>query len=302
MSEPLVSILVPVYNAEPFLRECIDSIVNQTYRNLQIILIDDGSTDGSWAILQDYATQDKRIEIHHQSNHGVATTRNRLIEKANGDYVLFVDSDDWIEDETISECVFDIKSVKADILNFNYRECGVIMQEHAIKLFLEHKKFRGMLWNKFIRRDLFGDSHFDEKISYGEDALMVWQLLQKTKKVAFSTKSLYHYRLHGNNISFTPFNGKKFSAYYVWQQICEDTQKRWPQYLDISHARYAIEMTLLLRDAARSKSHDTKKIHALQKVVKQYRHLIGKTHLSSWKMRLLSVICSNSLYNIYKQL
>ena len=93
----MVSILVPVYNSAPYLRKCVGSITGQTYTDLQIVLINDGSTDDSWDIMQELARQDKRIEIYSQPNCGVAATRNRLLDKVRGDFVLFVDSDDWIE-------------------------------------------------------------------------------------------------------------------------------------------------------------------------------------------------------------
>ena len=101
MNKPLVSILVPVYNVEAYLPQCLDSLVGQTYPHLQIVLIDDGSTDGSWRVMQEYASRDERIEIYHQENQGVGATRNHLLEKIKGDYVLFVDSDDWVEENHI---------------------------------------------------------------------------------------------------------------------------------------------------------------------------------------------------------
>ena len=103
--QPLISILIPIYNVESYLPQCLDSIVQQTYKNLQIVLIDDGSQDHSLTICHDYATKDNRIEVYSQKNQGVAATRNHLLEKVKGDYVLFVDSDDWIEADMIENLV-----------------------------------------------------------------------------------------------------------------------------------------------------------------------------------------------------
>ena len=97
----MVSILVPVYNASQYLRECVASLTGQTYTDLQIVLINDGSTDDSWDIMQELARNDKRLEVYSQPNCGVAATRNHLLDKARGDFVLFVDSDDWIELDTV---------------------------------------------------------------------------------------------------------------------------------------------------------------------------------------------------------
>lgn len=295
MNQPTVSILIPVYNAESFLQECFDSIINQSYSNLQIVAIDDGSTDGSFSIMLDYAEKDTRFEIYQQVNQGVSATRNHLLEKVKGDYVLFVDSDDWIELETIEVSMHEIIIKDSDILVFNFTEDITIKQKEAIKRFLEHKDFRGMLWNKLIKRTLFDDCKFNESISYGEDALIIWQILQKVSNVTCNSRSLYHYRIHNSNISVSPFSDKKFSAYYVWKQICADTERYWSQFLDIAKARYAIEMTLLLRDAAKIQHNNKKKIKQLQQVVKSYSHLIDKTALSSRKMSLFAWIASHSI-------
>ena len=117
MKEPLVTILSPCYNVEVYLPECLDSILNQTYKNLQIVLIDDGSTDHTWSILKDYSSKDSRIEIYHQENQGVSITRNNLLDKVKGDYVLFVDSDDWIELNMVEFLVNNAQSNRADIVS-----------------------------------------------------------------------------------------------------------------------------------------------------------------------------------------
>ena len=95
--DPIISILIPVYNVEHYISTCLDSILSQTYTNLQIVLFDDGSKDQSFAICKEYTCKNKNIEVYHQDNQGVAVTRNHLLEKVKGDYVLFVDSDDWME-------------------------------------------------------------------------------------------------------------------------------------------------------------------------------------------------------------
>ena len=300
MKKPLVSILVPVFNVEAYLKQCLDSIINQTYDNLQIVLIDDGSTDESWTIMQEYAEKDNRIEIYQQSNNGVAVTRNHLLEKVKGDYVLFVDSDDWIELDTINTIMTEQKRGNYDIVSFEMigsknDKHETYLQEQAIKEFLRHITFRGSLCNKIIRTKCIDEIRFDEKVSYGEDAFFCWQLLQSTKSVRITPYKLYHYRMNDASLSHSSFDDRKFSAYYVWEQICADTEHYWPQYIDIARARFSIEMTLLLRDAARNKfnNHDSK-IKVLQKIVRENCHYIYKTGISSWKMSLFSWFLSRS--------
>ena len=298
MSNPTVSILVPVYNVENFLRDCIKSIVEQTYKNMQIVLIDDGSTDNSWSIMQEYAKKDSRIEIYHQNNQGVASTRNLLLDKAKGDFILFVDSDDWLELTAVEVIINKQQEKDYDIVAFQIpgikNDNIVLSQEKAIMLFLEHKTFRGSLWNKLIRNSLFHDLSFNPVISYGEDALMIWHILQKANSVLLSSSYLYNYRTNNNSLSHSYFSDKKFSAYYVWKQISLESEQWWPQYNDIANARFAIEMALLIKNAANSKYNNPKIINKMQLVVRSYGYLIRKTNLSSWKMSAFCWIAGRS--------
>lgn len=301
MNQPKVSILIPIYNAGPFLRECLDSIINQTYSNLHIIAIDDGSTDDSWAIMQEYAENDNRFEIYQQPNSGVAATRNKLLDHVRGEFILFVDSDDWIDLETIDRIMAEQKGGDYDLVSFEMIGSKndiheTYLQEQAIKEFLRHISFRGSLWNKMIRFKCVGNIRFDEKISYGEDALFCWQLLQNTESVRITPYQLYNYRMNSVSLSHSSFDNRKFSAYYVWQQICSETENNWPLYTNTAKARYAIEMTLLLRDAARSGFTDKHNIELLQEVVRKLCPLIRKTKLSSWKMFIYSKLISRSLF------
>lgn len=251
-NNPLVTILSPCYNVDAYLPQCLDSIINQTYTNLQIVLIDDGSQDNTWEILQDYSSRDSRIEIYHQANQGVATTRNNLLDKVKGDYVLFVDSDDWIELDMVEYLVTQVAAYKSemitcqkvsehttDLLSYPIVQLD---KESAIKEFLKHTTFNGSLWNKLIKASLLNDIRFRTNIWYGEDALVVWQVLQNIERVIVSQKPLYNYRVNEGSIScqtWTP--EKKGSGHEVWRQITEDTVQSWPQYADIAQARYAIE-------------------------------------------------------------
>ena len=113
--EPKISVIVPVYKVEPYLRKCLDSIINQTYRNLQIILVDDGSPDNCGAICDEYASKDSRIEVIHQENGGVSAARNAGLKLAAGDYIGWVDSDDWIEPDMYAYMLENMQKYEADI-------------------------------------------------------------------------------------------------------------------------------------------------------------------------------------------
>lgn len=162
-NNPLVSILSPCYKVEKYLPKCLDTIIGQTYSNLQIVLIDDGSKDGTWDIMQKYAAKDSRIEIYHQENQGVAATRNNLLDKVKGDFVLFVDSDDWMELTMVESLLAIHKQSDADIVvcdmvkndntpNLSDRSYTSYNQKQIVKAFLEHTWLNGSLWNLLRRR------------------------------------------------------------------------------------------------------------------------------------------------------
>lgn len=297
----MVSILVPVYNSAPFLRECVASLVGQTYTDLQIVMIDDGSTDESLDIMRELAHQDKRIEIYSKPNGGVASTRNQLLDKVRGDWVLFVDSDDWIDLNTVEVLLKEQAEGDHDIVCYKHKGPSserkiCYNQEQAIRHFLEHTFFRGSLWNKLIRSSLFDKLQFDENVSYGEDALMVWNVLQRVKSVCLLDKAMYHYRVNSNSLSRQTFNGKKFTEHIVWDSICSDTDELWPQYSDIAHARFACEMTQVLKSAAASDYRHDSCISLLQEEVRRDGHLISQTGISSRKMSMFAWLVSRNYW------
>lgn len=312
MQSPLVSILIPVYNVETYLSQCIDSILIQTYTNLQVVLVDDGSTDGSWKVCKKYADKDDRIEVFHKGNSGVADTRNFLLDKVRGGYVLFVDSDDWIDADMVEALMTIACKNDADIVicenvindvtcDKRAADIKVLNQNEAIALFLEHKELRGSLWNKLFKTSLLHNIRFHYGISLGEDALFCWEVLQRASNVMRTENQYYHYRMLETSLTHSTFGPKKLSAYNVWHKISCDTHILWPQYEDIARSRFCIEMILLLRDAAKSKYSRNESIQILQDVVKNNIYSIHKTHMSSWKMTVYGYLVAYC-YNIVKLL
>ena len=280
MRNPLVSILVPVYNAQEYLTECIDSILSQSYGNLQIVLIDDGSKDDSLKICSEYALKDPRIEVYHQENSGVASTRNHLLGTAKGEYVLFVDADDWIELDMVEYLVSLATENSAEMVMcdrlindakpiVSQPNINILLQNEAIKDFLYHDYFIGSLGNKLIKTFLLKDKSFNKAISYGEDALFVWNVLQDVDTVVVSTKQLYHYRMNEASISHQSFGDKKLTGHLTWQLITDSVRQSWPQFLDIALGTYALQDMYLLRAASQS-SYVSENINILQKTLKTY--------------------------------
>lgn len=293
MNKPLVSILIPVYNTEEFLPKCLDSIVNQTYSNLQVVIIDDGSKDASLNIAQKYAKKYPCIEVYHQENQGVASTRNNLLDKVKGDYVLFVDSDDWCELDMVDFLINKAIANNADIVT-----CSMVKndepfvsdifleeiwdQEKAVLEFLRHKIFNGSLCNKLIKTSLLHNLRFHCGIFYGEDALFLWEVLQNVNSIVVTNKVLYHYRMNNNSLShlsWTP--DKKGTGSIVWKTITDETKILWPQYYTISKARYAIEDMWGLYYASLAKYPHDKNIEIRQRNIRRNLKLIRKSDLVS---------------------
>lgn len=283
MSSPLISILVPVYNCEQYLDQCITSIINQDYTNLQIVLANDGSSDKSLEICRKYAENDSRIKVLTRPNKGVATTRNDLLDQIEGEYFLFVDADDWIEPNMVSCLLGLIEESRADIsvcskhngdsTNTPKAEKTTVKkwnQKETIEKFLYHKEISGALWNKLIKTSLIKDNRFDPKIYYGEDALFMWHVLQNLNTLVISNLPLYHQTANLNSLSNTSWKPeKKGTSHRVWALISKEASLLWPEYEGIAKARFALEDMWALYFAAASKYSYDKHIKLRQNTIRE---------------------------------
>ena len=280
----MVSILVPVYNSEKYLRQCLDSIVNQTYKDLQVVIVDDGSIDNSLSICREYADKYEFIEVYHQGNAGVASARNALLDKAKGDYTIFIDSDDWIEPDMIEGLLHYIAEYDLDIVicgsvseyndsatavDTSYCSPLIDNREEAVKKFILHKELNGSLWNKLVKTSLFHNLRFAKDIWYGEDALMMWQVLQRVNRIGSMPTPYYHYRMNDASISHQTFGPQKMSGHQVWATIYADTCRDWPEYKRVARAAFAISDMWLLFYAALDKYPFDKNISHFQRHVRE---------------------------------
>ena len=230
--EILISIVVPIYNSEQHLSKCIESILRQTYGNIEIILVNDGSTDNSLKIARDYAKKDSRILVINQENSGGVISRKNGIKKAKGDYVIIEDSDDWLEENLIEKCVEAIeKHDGVDIVKFgfifepskkerNLLNDGVInkevLKDKEIELVIERLIYEtdcNQVWNEMVKRSLydFSDGIFDKIVHKGEDLQINLQIFQKAKKIVFLKDNLYHYLDNPSGITNDISTGKVIS-------------------------------------------------------------------------------------------
>ncbi|MDY5858658.1 MAG: glycosyltransferase [Porphyromonas sp.] len=210
MSRPLISVIVPVYNVEAYLPQCLDSLVGQTYPHLDIILVNDGSPDNSLAICENYAARDERIRVVSRPNGGLSAARNTGLELVTGQYVSFVDSDDWLELDTYERCVEALaKYPELDVLSFGYRyerATGTELVERPERLYRgreylqgytqNFKRYQAVVWERIYRASLLSSLRFEEGLLH-EDEYFTLQLLARHPEATWLElpTSAYHYRL-----------------------------------------------------------------------------------------------------------
>ena len=216
-----VSIIVPIYNGEKFLKECLSTIINQTYSNIEIICLNDGSTDNTDSIIRMFKDKDKRIIYINKKNTGVSNTRNLGIKKASGKYLMFIDIDDIIENNTIEKLInigdkeeSDIVVCTNNLINKKGKErklniSSIYSEKDNIKNIEGEKTFEylqdlgvgNQIWNKLIKKDLLikNNIRFSEKMTYDEDMFFNWKCILYAEKVNLLCEPLYKYRLTMNS-------------------------------------------------------------------------------------------------------
>lgn len=219
MQKTMLSVIVPVYNVQNYLKRCLDSLQSQTYANLEFILVDDGSSDGSGKICDEYAACDDRFRVIHQENSGAASARNVGLDVARGEWIGFVDSDDYIEPDMYSYLLELGKRYGADIAQCGMfweeanqqKICYTAEQETCIQL---EKDVPTELWeyfansssNKLFLRERVDNKRFNSAFVIGEDFLFNLQVLSDSKKVALGAKTAYHYAQNTNSVCHTAVN------------------------------------------------------------------------------------------------
>ena len=223
MSVPKVSVIVPVYKAEAYLHRCVDSLLAQTLAEFELLLIDDGSPDGSGAICDGYAARDSRVRVFHKSNGGVSSARQCGVDNARGEYIIHADPDDWVEPTMLEELYAKAVSENADVVICDYfaehpNETYYSRQQPSkndaltvLRGFFVH--LHGACWNKLVRREaiLRYNVRFDTRLSYCEDTYYHSTLLVNPVSIAYLPKAFYHYdqRMNTNSI-VSKYNAESF--------------------------------------------------------------------------------------------
>lgn len=243
MNEVLVSVIVPIYKVEKYLRQCVDSIIAQTYKNLEIILVDDGSPDQCPCICDEYATVDSRIKVIHKANGGLSDARNAGTSLATGEYIAYIDSDDWIRKDYIEKLVEIIVDHHAEMAicgsqNVSTRETpAVIIQKHSKCLFTQKKALENLLyqhgmdtsaWGRIVKTKIAKKYLFPKGLLF-EDLATIYKYMLECSKIAYTNEPMYFYYQNPTSITHTKGDPKKLDIIPIVHQLVEDVTNAYPE-------------------------------------------------------------------------
>lgn len=244
--EELITVIINVYNGEKFIKKCLENIINQTYKNLEILVVNDGSTDNTLLICQEI--KDKRIRIINQENKGLSFSRNVGIDNAKGEYLFFIDVDDWIDKNTIeylyklckennvemSTCrsieVYNDKDYKKNNKINNIEKINILSQEEMLKKVLVSKESEVAIWNKLIKKELFKDVRFEKRIA--NDVVVTYKLVINAKNIVFSNFIKYYYFKHNTSITFKNKPDRAIDLYKATLERYEYVKKIYPNMME----------------------------------------------------------------------
>jgi glycosyltransferase involved in cell wall biosynthesis len=253
----LISVIVPIYNVDSYLNKCIDSILEQSHKNIELILINDGSTDQSGEICDAYAVADKRIKVVHKSNSGVSDTRNHGLDIAKGDYIGFVDSDDWIEPEMLEVMLTEIKRKKTQMcVCTKFIRDGQIFSNSSIGEESLNKirsiesllkiNFPTSLWSCLYSKEILEDKRLNKEIHHLEDLDFQLRVLENVRNVSICKIPLYHYRLRDGSANTIGFNSKVLTCMKILPEVekfLNENSNINKKYLSITRSRLTLTVT-----------------------------------------------------------
>lgn len=285
----IVTIIVPIYNNEKHIKKCLDSLLSQTYKFLEIVLVDDGSTDSSLKICNQYMKKDDRVIVVQKQNEGVASARNEGIKIAKGNFLVFVDSDDYIENNMIESLLDMVNRKDSDLGICNYFYNNVtklkedISKEEIYRLILDKRYFRGFVWNKIYKTEIIKkyNIRFDNDIFIGEDYLFNCKYIEKCNKISYTNQKLYHYVCNYESVLHKALDKKHLTiikAYDKIVKIYKDVTPKNLKYLYISYIK--ICCNIIYRNTLIKEKLDIKSIYIKRKEIMS---IIMKTDIKLFK-------------------
>ncbi len=304
--DKLISIIVPIYNMGPYLERCLDSIVNQTYKNLEIILVDDGSTDGSGAICDRYAEKDGRIIVIHKKNEGPSDARNKGINLAKGDFIAFVDGDDYIAPD-MYEALY--KYMKGDVgisccgtCNIGLRDKKVANKtkgavayrtEEALEELLKGELLCFSACDKLFRRNIIGNIRFP-KGRLCEDLPFTYQVIKRSNKVVNIGEVKYFYCYREDSRSKAAFSKRRMDYIHFTRDIYRDIRNSYPRLTKVAEYRYFDNITWIIMEIENAFDREAYK-NELRRLKKVLRHMAVRIVTNPYMGREQKAVCLKAM-------
>ena len=277
----LISVVLPIYNVENYIEKCMESVLNQTYKNIEIILVDDGSPDNCPIICDQYVKEDNRVKVVHKENGGLSDARNAGIKVANGDYITFIDSDDYVDKDYVEFLYNTIEETDADIAIGGHRviyDSGKIIEKETHEnSVLEPKKVLERIlyddgidlsaWGKLYKRYLFNDIKFPKGRLF-EDSATTYMLVDKANKIAINSISKYNYIIRKNSISNAKFSPKKMDLITSTREMSEYVKNKYPDLKNAANRRLMYAYLSTLSQLAKCKEKYPKEEKEMKKLEK----------------------------------
>lgn len=305
--EEKISIIVPIYKVEKYLSKCIDSIVCQTYSNLEIILVDDGSPDACGKICDHYAKRDKRIHVIHKKNEGVACARNEGIKYASGNYISFIDSDDWIAEDAYEKLYRGLMEYDADCavggcVTVIDKEGTLIPQKTQILPVeyrsateaMKHVLLSGSaVWNRLFKRNIFQDIRFPCG-RVNDDEVAVLHAYAKCNNIVFLNQDTYYYRIRKDSITTSRFSIRNMDCYYNSIDNLAFIKQEMPELTEPAEYKFIKAMLYCYVNLRKMKQNsDIREIQKeLHRSIKQNVSVAYVNRYMSLPMKLLMFVCA----------
>lgn len=306
----LISVIVPIYNIEKYIDRCVESVVNQTYKNLEIILVDDGSTDNSSSVCDDWAKRDSRIKVIHKKNGGLSDARNFGLDNAKGDYIAFVDGDDFIDINMYDSMLNYLKKYNCDIcicgINkiengrefitrpymYSNNEFTILNNENALVELL-NDRLDVSSCNKLYKKEIINDLRFPYGIT-NEDFALMYKFFYRSNQIIIINENYYKYIQRQGSITTTKFNERQFDKYYNCIQMMDFIEENIPNLINeakyyLWYHTFCLLKQLYLENLIISYSKYAKE---LKTTLKKDSFIIMKSKKLSYKEKIIYLVIS----------
>lgn len=319
---PKVSVVVPVYNVEKYLEKSVATIQNQTLKDIEIVLVDDGSKDNSGKICDELARKDNRIKVIHQKNSGVSVARNTGVKNSSGDYIGYCDADDTCDEDMFEILYNNAVNNNADISIIGNKTVYIdgkigyvngtekkylLNSEEAIKMLLSRKSIAIGVWCKIFKRELCEQVEFEPGRAIGEDKYYTFEMMRKAKVIYYDDVCKYNYILRLDSAMMGDFSAKKFDSIYFTEKIYHTVEREYPDIIKEAYVALCFSRMMILRSLGRSSKENLKKFESerrqIEKEIKKIKNSDAKKMFakSDYRNNFLMLKYVPALYYVLKR-